>query len=98
MVREEWTAEVFDVELLRYPNIEEEMLETLQIALSCVGRVPDDRPSMADVAARLEGVRQVSGGGSQPAPPPALPRGAEEVIQIQVNVDEGEEGAPSKSN
>ncbi|XP_022995215.1 probable inactive receptor kinase At4g23740 [Cucurbita maxima] len=98
VVREEWTAEVFDVELLRYPNIEEEMLETLQIALSCVGRVPDDRPSMADVAARLEGVRQVSGGGNQPAPPPALPRGAEEVIQIQVNVDEGEEGAPSKSN
>ncbi|KGN49888.1 probable inactive receptor kinase At4g23740 [Cucumis sativus] len=99
VVREEWTAEVFDVELLRYPNIEEEMLETLQIALSCVGRVPDDRPAMADVAARLEGVRRVSGVGSlPPVLPPALERGAEELIQIQVNVGEGDGGAPSRSN
>ncbi|CAK9310753.1 unnamed protein product [Citrullus colocynthis] len=99
VVREEWTAEVFDVELLRYPNIEEEMLETLQIALSCVGRVPDDRPAMADVAARLEGVRRVSGVGSLPPPPP-LERGAGDLVQIQVNVAEGDGdgGAPSRSN
>ncbi|KAG6409839.1 hypothetical protein SASPL_127881 [Salvia splendens] len=33
---EEWTGEVFHVELLRYPNLEEEMLSMLQIGLSCV--------------------------------------------------------------
>ncbi|GAV63539.1 Pkinase domain-containing protein/LRR_1 domain-containing protein/LRRNT_2 domain-containing protein/LRR_4 domain-containing protein [Cephalotus follicularis] len=58
VVREEWTAEVFDIELLRYPNIEEEMVEMLQIALSCVTRMPDQRPKMADVVKMIENVRQ----------------------------------------
>lgn len=62
VVREEWTAEVFDVELLRYPNIEEELVEMLQIALSCVARVPEQRPKLADVAKMIEGVRTLSGG------------------------------------
>ncbi|CAI0441569.1 unnamed protein product [Linum tenue] len=57
VVREEWTAEVFDVELLRYPNIEEEMVEMLQIAMSCVVRVPDQRPKMGEVVKLVEGVR-----------------------------------------
>ncbi|KAE8736414.1 putative inactive receptor kinase [Hibiscus syriacus] len=54
VVREEWTAEVFDVELLRYPNIEEEMVEMLQIAMSCVVRVPEQRLKMTDVAKMVE--------------------------------------------
>lgn len=57
VVREEWTAEVFDVELLKYPNIEEEMVEMLQIALACVVRMPDQRPKMPDVAKMIENVR-----------------------------------------
>ncbi|KAF7150178.1 hypothetical protein RHSIM_Rhsim02G0240500 [Rhododendron simsii] len=57
VVREEWTAEVFDVELLRYPNIEEEMVEMLQIALACVVRMPEQRPKMPDVAKMIENVR-----------------------------------------
>lgn len=57
VVREEWTAEVFDVELLRYPNIEEEMVEMLQIAMSCVVRMPDQRPKMPDVVRVIENVR-----------------------------------------
>ncbi|XAR70211.1 Non-specific serine/threonine protein kinase [Bertholletia excelsa] len=60
VVREEWTAEVFDVELLRYPNIEEEMVEMLQIALACVVRVPEQRPKMRDVVRMLENVRPSS--------------------------------------
>ncbi|XP_057969273.1 probable inactive receptor kinase At4g23740 isoform X2 [Malania oleifera] len=59
VVREEWTAEVFDVELMRYPNIEEEMVEMLQIALACVVRMPDQRPKMADVVKMVENVRQM---------------------------------------
>lgn len=57
VVREEWTAEVFDVELMRYPNIEEEMVEMLQIALSCVARIPDQRPKMAEIVKMIESVR-----------------------------------------
>ncbi|XP_038875400.1 probable inactive receptor kinase At4g23740 [Benincasa hispida] len=57
VVREEWTAEVFDVELMRYPNIEEEMVEMLQIALSCVARIPDQRPKMAEIVKMIENVR-----------------------------------------
>lgn len=57
VVREEWTAEVFDVELLRYPNIEEEMVEMLQIALACVVRMPEQRPKMPDVVRMIENVR-----------------------------------------
>ncbi|KAE9597805.1 hypothetical protein Lal_00013907 [Lupinus albus] len=59
VVREEWTAEVFDLELMRYPNIEEEMVEMLQIAMSCVVRMPDQRPKMFDVVKMIENVRQI---------------------------------------
>ncbi|TKY71003.1 inactive receptor kinase [Spatholobus suberectus] len=59
VVREEWTAEVFDLELIRYPNIEEEMVEMLQIAMSCVVRVPDQRPKMSEVVKMIETVRQI---------------------------------------
>jgi len=57
VVREEWTAEVFDLELLRYPHVEEEMVEMLQIALNCVARVPDQRPKMPDLLRMIEDVR-----------------------------------------
>ncbi|KAK9164731.1 hypothetical protein Syun_005633 [Stephania yunnanensis] len=78
VVREEWTAEVFDVELMRYPNIEEEMVEMLQIALACVVRMPEQRPKMSDVVKMLEEIRRLEAGihphstsksgGSTPSP------------------------------
>ena len=56
VVREEWTAEVFDVELLRYRDIEEEMVAMLHVALACVAPQPEQRPSMGDVVRMIESV------------------------------------------
>ncbi|XP_050368421.1 probable inactive receptor kinase At1g48480 [Argentina anserina] len=54
VVKEEWTVEVFDLELLRYQNVEEEMVQLLQIALECTVEYPDKRPSMAEVTSQIE--------------------------------------------
>ena len=67
VVREEWTAEVFDLELIRYPNIEEEMVEMLQIAMSCVVRLPDQRPKMLELVKMIESVRQIEIVVNQPS-------------------------------
>lgn len=54
VVREEWTAEVFDVELLRYRDIEEEMVALLHVALACVAPRPEQRPEMGEVVRMIE--------------------------------------------
>lgn len=64
VVREEWTGEVFDVELLRYPNIEEEMVSMLQIGMSCVARMPEQRPKIEDVVKMVEEIGGVDSGNS----------------------------------
>lgn len=54
VVREEWTAEVFDLELLRYQNVEEDMVQLLQLAIDCSAQYPDKRPSMNEVSQRIQ--------------------------------------------
>lgn len=57
VVRDEWTAEVFDQELLRYKNIEEELVAMLHVAMACVVTQPEKRPSMSEVAKLIEEIR-----------------------------------------
>ncbi|XP_072969671.1 leucine-rich repeat receptor-like protein kinase PXC1 [Typha angustifolia] len=57
VVREEWTAEVFDAELLRYKNIEEEMVAMLHVGLACVAQQPEQRPTMTEVVKMIEDIR-----------------------------------------
>ncbi|TXG57353.1 hypothetical protein EZV62_018666 [Acer yangbiense] len=59
VVREEWTAEVFDLELMRYKDIEEEMVGLLQVAMACTSASPDQRPSMGHVVKMIEEIRGV---------------------------------------
>ncbi|EHA8588748.1 Leucine-rich repeat receptor-like protein kinase PXC1 [Cocos nucifera] len=57
VVREEWTAEVFDAELLWYKNVEEEMVAMLHVGLACVAHQPDRRPLMSEVVKMIEDIR-----------------------------------------
>ncbi|KAI3458299.1 hypothetical protein Pfo_014962 [Paulownia fortunei] len=54
VVSNEWTAEVFDVELLRYQNVEEAMVQLLQIAMDCANVLPNRRPRMPEIVKMLE--------------------------------------------
>uniref|UniRef100_A0A6N2K6P6 Protein kinase domain-containing protein n=1 Tax=Salix viminalis TaxID=40686 RepID=A0A6N2K6P6_SALVM len=57
VVKEEWTSEVFDQELLRYKNIEEELVSMLHVGLACVVPQPEKRPTMAEVVKMIEDIR-----------------------------------------
>jgi serine/threonine protein kinase len=57
VVREEWTSEVFDLELMGDKGIEEEMVAVLQLALSCAAAAPDQRPKIGHVVKMIDEVR-----------------------------------------
>jgi len=60
VVKEEWTSEVFDLELLRHQNVEEEMVQLLQLAVDCAAPYPDNRPSMSQVRQNIEELHRSS--------------------------------------
>jgi serine/threonine protein kinase len=53
-VVQEWTSEVFDAAIANEPRVEEEMLRLLQLGMDCTEQHPDQRPSMAEVEAKME--------------------------------------------
>ncbi|OWM67089.1 probably inactive leucine-rich repeat receptor-like protein kinase IMK2 [Punica granatum] len=55
LVKEEWTTEVFDLELMRDATaIGDELLNTLKLALHCVDPSPTSRPEVQEVLQQLE--------------------------------------------
>lgn len=58
IVKEEWTNEVFDLELMRdASSIGDELLNTLKLALHCVDPSPSARPEVQQVLQQLEEIR-----------------------------------------
>ncbi|KAG4916415.1 hypothetical protein JHK87_053972 [Glycine soja] len=57
VVKEEWTSEVFDQELLRYKNIEDELVAMLHVGMACVAAQPEKRPCMLEVVKMIEEIR-----------------------------------------
>ncbi|CAN8268172.1 unnamed protein product [Cochlearia groenlandica] len=58
IVKEEWTNEVFDLELMRETEIVgDELLNTLKLALHCVDPSPAERPEASQVVIQLEEIR-----------------------------------------
>ncbi|PKA61311.1 putative inactive receptor kinase [Apostasia shenzhenica] len=60
VVREEWTSEVFDLELLRYQSVEDEMVQMLQLGVNCTAQYPDRRPAMSVVVSTIEEIQRSS--------------------------------------
>ncbi|KAH6774455.1 hypothetical protein C2S52_002585 [Perilla frutescens var. hirtella] len=58
VVREEWTVEVFDKSLIREGVSEERMVNVLQIAIKCVAKSLQARPSMRQVALAVSAIRE----------------------------------------
>ncbi|GLT78888.1 hypothetical protein SLA2020_504070 [Shorea laevis] len=65
IVKEEWTNEVFDLELMRDATIiGDELLNTLKLALHCVDPSPSARPEVLQVLQQLEEIRPESAASS----------------------------------
>ncbi|XP_061998265.1 probable leucine-rich repeat receptor-like protein kinase IMK3 [Rosa rugosa] len=76
IVKEEWTNEVFDLELMRDASvIGDELLNTLKLALHCVDPSPSARPEVLQVLQQLEEIRpetaasSADDGGAEPSIP-----------------------------
>ncbi|KAL2518773.1 putative inactive receptor kinase [Abeliophyllum distichum] len=54
VVQEKWTIEVFDPELINFDNFEEQMVQLLNLAISCTVQHPDRRPSMVEITRRIK--------------------------------------------
>ncbi|KAK4392346.1 putative inactive leucine-rich repeat receptor-like protein kinase IMK2 [Sesamum angolense] len=68
IVKEEWTNEVFDVELMRDASNICELLNTLKLALHCVDPSPAARPEAQQVVQKLEEIVKPEPGDVSTAP------------------------------
>ncbi|KAK4377051.1 hypothetical protein RND71_003347 [Anisodus tanguticus] len=54
IVGERWTIKVFDPELIRFLNSDEQMVPLLHLAISCTSNHPERRPPMVEIARRVK--------------------------------------------
>jgi hypothetical protein len=71
IVKEEWTSEVFDLELMRDATAAgtagDELMDTLKLALHCVDPAPSVRPEAREVLRQLEQIKPGPEGGAGPS-------------------------------
>ncbi|XP_059654705.1 probable inactive receptor kinase At2g26730 [Cornus florida] len=58
-VREEWTAEIFDVEITVHGSANNGMLRLLQVAMQCCEKLPEKRPDMSEVVKEFENIKVI---------------------------------------
>ncbi|XP_022725052.1 probable inactive receptor kinase At2g26730 [Durio zibethinus] len=58
-VREEWTAEIFDMEISVQRSAAPGMLKLLQIAIRCCDKVPEKRPEMTEIVREIDNIKAV---------------------------------------
>lgn len=58
VIARQWTGEVFDIELMKTPNVEAKLLQMLQLGKDCTARVPAKRPEMVKVVETLEQIER----------------------------------------
>ncbi|KAJ6748633.1 hypothetical protein OIU79_029687 [Salix purpurea] len=58
VVREEWTAEVFDRALISEGACEERMVKLLQVAQKCINPSPNERPSTDQISAMINTIKE----------------------------------------
>ncbi|KAJ3697694.1 hypothetical protein LUZ61_001399 [Rhynchospora tenuis] len=66
VLREDSMGDVFDMDLVRYQNAGEDMIQLLQLAIDCTKQFPDQRPNIAEIVERIEDIvknRDVSASG-----------------------------------
>ncbi|KAK6929519.1 Leucine-rich repeat-containing N-terminal, plant-type [Dillenia turbinata] len=81
IVKEEWTNEVFDLELMRDAStVGDELLNTLKLALHCVDPSPSARPEVLQVLQQLEEIRpeNLSSSGPSGDEGPAVPSASDD--------------------
>ncbi|CAI9093696.1 OLC1v1029254C1 [Oldenlandia corymbosa var. corymbosa] len=66
VAREEWTWDVFDFELVRHKEMEEEMMALLEVAILCLASSPKDRPKMIAVQKMIQDITTKRGEGIRP--------------------------------
>ncbi|KAK4489628.1 hypothetical protein RD792_005440 [Penstemon davidsonii] len=60
--RKEWISKVFDVDLLKNPAIQDQMVNMLQIGIRCVAKAPENRPKMSTVLKTIEDINRMNTG------------------------------------
>ncbi|KAL0403204.1 UNVERIFIED_CONTAM: putative inactive receptor kinase [Sesamum radiatum] len=60
VVSKEQPVVISEEELIKYPNVEEQMVKMLRIGISCLNAIPEHRPKMFEVVSLLEDIQRAN--------------------------------------